>query len=726
MSARVWNRIHRRQHGRRGQRASPRYACNDGTGHCTLRAAIQASNAHTLNDGIFFDIPTAGNNCDASGNCTINLGAALPDLSDGVTISGPGADKLTVLRDSSAGFRIFNVTTTGAVSFSGLTIALGFVIDNGGGIQNVNAGTVNVTNCTLTGNRTFGGSSTGGGISNNSTGTVNVTNCLISFNQSFGGGGGGIYNGPGTVNVTSSTFSGNSAVTLGGGIFNDTGTVTISNSTFSGNSVLGVSSVSGGSGLGGGIFNGHTVTVTNSTFSGNHATGSNSANSGGAGEGGAIYSGGSTSTVNVTNCTLSGNSATGGSGSSGGFAVGGAIHLQSGTLYVTNCTISGNSATGGTGSPSGQALGGGIQFNATVVTVKSTIIANNTAATSGPDVSGSFTSQGFNLIGKNDDGSTGFTESTDQTGTIALPLDPKLDPAGLLNNGGPTQTIALLFGSPAIDKGSNTVLTALSSAINNSTPAINVFDASNIPTGVGYTILIDSEQMVVTDHLALTTLSGNITSAQTTVGVADSSNIPAGVTILIDAERMVVTSKSGNTLTVTRAANGTTAAPHVAGAIVKAGNSLTVTRAANSTTAASHSTAASLYPAFDQRGTGFPRIFNDPNVPNASGGDGTDIGAFEVQTTPTPTATPTATPTPTPGSLGNVSTRLQVGTGDNVLFAGFIIQGSASKTVLIRSAGPSLTSFGVPGALGNPQLELHDPNSTLGTNDNWQTTQLGE
>jgi N-acetylneuraminic acid mutarotase len=100
-----------------------------------------------------------------------------------------------------------------------------------------------------------------------------------------------------------------------------------------------------------------------------------------------------------------------------------------------------------------------------------------------------------------------------------------------------------------------------------------------------------------------------------------------------------------------------------------------------------------------------------------------------VTPSPTPTASPTATPTstaaPAPGSLGNVSTRLQVGTGNNVLFAGFIIQGNASKTVLIRSAGPSLASFGVPGVLGNPQLELHDTSNTIGTNDNWQTTQLG-
>jgi predicted outer membrane repeat protein len=110
-----------------------------------------------------------------------------------------------------------------------------------------------------------------------------------------------------------------------------------------------------------------------------------------------------------------------------------------------------------------------------------------------------------------------------------------------------------------------------------------------------------------------------------------------------------------------------------------------------------------LAPSTDQRGQ--PRV------------GVSDIGAFEF--------TPAPTPTPTPGVLGNVSTRLQVGTGNNVLFAGFIIQGTGSKTLLIRSAGPSLTQFGVPGALGDPQLELHDANNTIGTNDNWQTTQIG-
>jgi hypothetical protein len=78
-----------------------------------------------------------------------------------------------------------------------------------------------------------------------------------------------------------------------------------------------------------------------------------------------------------------------------------------------------------------------------------------------------------------------------------------------------------------------------------------------------------------------------------------------------------------------------------------------------------------------------------------------------------------------PATLGNISTRLQVGTADRVMIAGFIVQGSAPKRVLIRAAGPSLTPFGVPNALANPRLELHDSTSLIGMNDNWQTTQIG-
>ncbi len=155
----------------------------------------------------------------------------------------------------------------------------------------------------------------------------------------------------------------------------------------------------------------------------------------------------------------------------------------------------------------------------------------------------------------------------------------------------------------------------------------------------------------------------------------------------------------------------------------------------------------------DQRG--LPRPVDDPGSASG-GGNNSDIGAFELQLpaatptptgspkatptatptakptatptakpTATPTAKPTATPSPPPGILNNISSRLQVGTGENVLFAGFTIQGTGSKKVFIRAAGPSLTQFGIAGALSNPQLELHNSSNLIATNDNWQTTQLG-
>ena len=74
--------------------------------------------------------------------------------------------------------------------------------------------------------------------------------------------------------------------------------------------------------------------------------------------------------------------------------------------------------------------------------------------------------------------------------------------------------------------------------------------------------------------------------------------------------------------------------------------------------------------------------------------------------------------------LANISTRGFIQTGDNVMIGGFIVVGRSSK-VLIRATGPSLIPFGINNALANPQIELHDANGTLATNDDWQTTQLG-
>jgi CSLREA domain-containing protein len=123
----------------------------------------------------------------------------------------------------------------------------------------------------------------------------------------------------------------------------------------------------------------------------------------------------------------------------------------------------------------------------------------------------------------------------------------------------------------------------------------------------------------------------------------------------------------------------------------------------------------------DQRGAGFPRTLDNPAVAPASAGDNTDIGAYELPVaspTPTPTATPAPTATPVPNRFANISTRLRVETGDNVLIGGFIVTGSMEKRIIVRALGPSLP--GEVGPLANPLLELYDANAQLvAANDNW-------
>jgi hypothetical protein len=102
----------------------------------------------------------------------------------------------------------------------------------------------------------------------------------------------------------------------------------------------------------------------------------------------------------------------------------------------------------------------------------------------------------------------------------------------------------------------------------------------------------------------------------------------------------------------------------------------------------------------DQRG--FGRRKDVPALTNAPGGDGADIGAFESAF----------------ATLANISTRLRVQAGDNAMIGGFIITGTAPKTVLVRGIGPSLP---LAGALADPFIEVHGPaGELLATNDNWQ------
>ncbi len=88
--------------------------------------------------------------------------------------------------------------------------------------------------------------------------------------------------------------------------------------------------------------------------------------------------------------------------------------------------------------------------------------------------------------------------------------------------------------------------------------------------------------------------------------------------------------------------------------------------------------------------------------------------------TPTPfgTATPYPSASPTSGVFGNLSTRLRVSGGDNVMIGGFIIRGDAPKRLIVRALGPSVP---VPGTLSDPMLELHDASGALlAQNDSWR------
>jgi hypothetical protein len=81
-----------------------------------------------------------------------------------------------------------------------------------------------------------------------------------------------------------------------------------------------------------------------------------------------------------------------------------------------------------------------------------------------------------------------------------------------------------------------------------------------------------------------------------------------------------------------------------------------------------------------------------------------------------------ATPAPTgSASLVNISTRGLVQTGDNVLIGGFVVSGTTAKQVLVRAIGPTLANFGVPNPLQDPVLDLHNANTSIALNDDWQT-----
>ena len=430
-------------------------------------------------------------------NGTIILANTISTTAD-VVLDGSGRQ---VTISGGTAVRVFYVSTGTTLTLIRLTVRDGRTPDGanavwtpsgptpgspgepGGGLYN--AGTLIMRDCVVTANRTGNGGSgysgpygsyqysaggpggPGGGIYN--AGTLMLSNCIVSANSTGNGGVSGVDGGPAYDSITSGAGGNGAGIYNAGALRLDDSTV-CSNSTGNGaDTPTRYDGAKGGAGAG--IWSGGTLSASGCTFSGN-STGHGGV--GGAGNnpfqaptGGVGGAGGgicSTGTLALTNCTLAGNATgPGGSGGSGSYYGGGGgsggsgagIHSQN--LFLLNCTIAtnraGNGGLGGYGSsgwgPSGSAgYGGGLGKTSGSAQLLNTLVALNTG--NGQDVSGAFISLGHNLIGATN-GSSGFPTAGDLVGSSAAPLDPKLGP--LADNSGPTLTMALLPGSPAIDAG---------------------------------------------------------------------------------------------------------------------------------------------------------------------------------------------------------------------------------------------------------------------------------
>lgn len=465
-----------------------------GNGTCSLREAILYASG------------TAETDCGPapSGTTTIILPSGHYLLSGGTlsltrdaTIQGAAAG--TTIIDGGGAAQVLNVGASSQSSIGGVTVTGGasglipcgsppcfFAGEDGapgGGISN--AGTLTLVNSVVSGNTA-------------SAGVPNVFFCLVNSScpgeSPFpGGAGGGIYN-TGTMTIANSTIAGNTTLGANG------------TNARSGVNVAGAAGGSGGaSGSGGGIDNAGTMTIAGSSVA-NNATGpggnggqgsdGNGSGSGGGNGGASAEAGGggginNTGSLTVRDSTISGNrtgaggtggsggagvAATGGgagSGASGGF--GGAIESTTG-IVVQNSTITGN-ATGGAGpagspgSPSGAGAGAGLPGNggalyqsAAGATLTQDTIASNIAAgvAGGLDAAGGQITYANTIVASNHGGAV-FSNCagamvTDQGNNIVFgdascngPQGPNPNLGALADNGGPTQTMALPQGSPAVN-----------------------------------------------------------------------------------------------------------------------------------------------------------------------------------------------------------------------------------------------------------------------------------
>ena len=366
---------------------------------------------------------------------------------------------------------LFTIKGPGTIGFSGTKIiASDILLDGTGhnvtlsGSNNVGLFTVNpgghltLKNLTLADGR----SDQGGGVLNNG-GVVTVINCVFSNNAARAtdwgatGAGGGIYTyNNGTTIITGSTFVSNSA-TGGVGLTGDTG----SGST--GQATPGGGGWTGGPGAGGGVSTDYgTLLITNCTFFGNRAIGGQGGTGGQGGPGWSYsytcqYPCGGPLFPPCQTCVGYGYGGAGGLGGGGGNGYGGNLYNFAGNVTLVNVTFGGGAVSGGAGGlggapgangfgtygpgTNGTGVGGNLGLGSGQLLLLNTLVAN---PTQGGNHTGSAILDGGNNLSSDATLPLGAASSLTNT-------NPNLGP--LTNNGGPTPSLALLTGSPAIDRG---------------------------------------------------------------------------------------------------------------------------------------------------------------------------------------------------------------------------------------------------------------------------------
>ena len=363
---------------------------------------------------------------------------------------------------------------------------------------------------------------------------------------------------------------------------------------------------------------------------------------------------------------------------------GGGIN-SAGTLTLTDCIISGNDSPGGDG--------GGLFNDGGTMSVTRCTISHNFA--SGDDFAGGGNGGGIETVR----GSVIITSSTisGNSGIISSYCNPVSGGGGGVSNfGSMTISNCTISGNSVrangfCDYGPNPVTVYGGGILNygnlqitSSTIAHNSASGGNGPSGGG----IYSSGDTTTDS-SIIALNSAPTGPDFTGGAALQS---MGYNIIGNDADAIISSKPTDQI-------GTPAAPIDPLLEPLADNGgPTLTHALQSGSPAINRGDPAAPPK-DQRGYG------RAGVP--------DVGAFEFDGVP-------------PATLGNVSTRAFVQTGDNVVIGGFIVQGTEPKRIIIRAIGPELTQYGVPNVLANPTLELHDGTGALiASNDNWQHTIIG-